>query len=234
VAALKDRLWLMVRDRRFHRWALVAAALGCGVVLGLWKSGLEMTDVMGWLKLGKDFLVEHPGWLFVALVILNGLPFPASVLFVMAGVVWGERPMVACGYGLTALVLNQAWTYALAAGPAHTLVGRVLSRCGWKIPVLKTENVTDTLLVMRLVPGIPLFVQNYVLGLLRVPYGRYAWMSLVCSGPPVIGFILAGAGIAGGEWKIALLGIAVLALALVAVRVFLRKKKLREEVPSER
>ena len=194
----------------------------CGL-LALWKSGLEVADAVGWMRQAKDFLVAHPGWLFVALVILNGLPFPASVLFVMAGVVWGERPVLACGYGLAALALNQAWTYALAAGPAHQLVGRVLARGGWKIPVLKTENVTDTLLVMRLVPGIPLFVQNYVLGLLRVPYRRYAWMSLVCNGPPVIGFILAGAGLAGGEWKVALLGIAVLVLAVVAVRVVRRR-----------
>ena len=213
----------IVMDRRFHRLAASGLLLGLGALLVLWKSGLKLADVVGWVQQGRTFLVAHPGWLFVALVILNGLPFPASVLFVMAGMVWGERPVLACGFGLAALALNHAWTYALAAGPAHMLMGRVLARCGWKIPVLKSENVTDTLLVMRLVPGIPLFVQNYVLGLLRVPYGRYAWMSLACNGPPALGFILAGAGIAGGEWKIALVGIAVLVLAVVLVRVARRK-----------
>jgi uncharacterized membrane protein YdjX (TVP38/TMEM64 family) len=203
----------------------VAVVLACGVALGLWKSGLDGEDAVVCLKQAKDFLVAYPLWLFVALVVLPGFPFPASVLFLMAGVVWGEQPVVACGYGLTALALNQAWTYALAAGPAHDGVAWVIRRFGWKMPVLKTENLTDTILVMRLVPGIPLFVQNYLLGLLRVPYGRYAWMSLVCNGPPVIGFILAGAGIAGGEWKTALMGIAVLVLAVVVVRILRRRGK---------
>lgn len=222
-AASMELVRKIVMDRRFHRLAALGLFLSVCGLLGLWKSGLRVADLMGWMEQGRNLLVANPVWLFVALVVLNGLPFPASLLFVMAGMVWGERPVVACGYGMAALALNQAWTYALAAGPAHQLVGRVLARCGWKIPVLKTENVTDTLLVMRLVPGIPLFVQNYVLGLLRVPYGRYAWMSLACNGPPVMGFILAGAGIAGGEWKTALLGIAVLVLAVVVVRVARRK-----------
>jgi uncharacterized membrane protein YdjX (TVP38/TMEM64 family) len=198
--------------------------LAFGGLLLLWRSGLGVADVMGWLKQGKEFLAVHPLWLFLALVILPGVPFPASVLFLMAGAVWGEQPLLACGYGLSALALNQAWTYALAAGPAHGAVARVLGRFGWKMPVLDRANMTDTLLVMRLVPGIPLFVQNYLLGLLRVPYGRYAWVSLLCSGPPAVGFILAGAGIADGRWKTALLGLAILVLVVVVVRVVRRKK----------
>ena len=207
-----------------HRLAWVAGFLACVAVLVIWRSGWDVDDVMGWMKEGKAFLKRHPLWFFVALVILPGGPFPASVLFLMAGVVWREQPLLACGYGLAALALNQAWTYALAAGPAHDVVARVLAGFGWKMPVLKTENVTDTLLVLRLVPGIPLFVQNYLLGLLRVPYGRYAWVSLLCNGPHVIGFVLAGVGIADGRWKVALLGIAILVLAVVVVRVVRRRK----------
>jgi uncharacterized membrane protein YdjX (TVP38/TMEM64 family) len=189
-----------------------------------------VADVVEGLKDGRVFLAKHPLWLLLAMVVLPGVPFPSSVLFLMAGAVWGDRPLVACGYGLAALVVNQAWTYALAAGPAHDVVGRLLRRFGWKMPVVKSENVTDTLLVLRLVPGIPLFVQNYLLGLLRVPYGRYAWMSLVCNGPPVVGFILAGAGIADGRWKVALLGIAILVLAVVVVRVWRRRGRKRLEI----
>jgi uncharacterized membrane protein YdjX (TVP38/TMEM64 family) len=196
------------------------------MLLVILRSGWDVADVMGWMRDGKVFLGKHPVWLFAALVVLPGVPFPSSVLFLMAGAVWGGQPLMACGYGLAGLFLNQAWTYALAAGPAHDLVAKVLGRFGWKMPVLKTENVTDTLLVLRLVPGIPLFVQNYLLGLLRVPYGRYAWISLVCNGPAVVGFILAGAGIADGRWRVALLGIAILVLAVVVVRVVRRKRKI--------
>lgn len=214
----------LLKDRRMHRLAVLMAALGAAGLLGLWKMGIGPGDVKRCFEVVMEEIRHRPLLLFVALVVLNGLPFPASALFMMTGMVWGGQPVVACGYGLAALFLNQAWTYALAAGPGHGLVARILERGGWKIPTLKRENVTDTILVMRLVPGIPLFVQNYVLGLLRVPYGRYAWMSLLCSGAPVTGFILAGAGIAGGEWKIALLGVAVLVLALVAVRIMRRRR----------
>jgi uncharacterized membrane protein YdjX (TVP38/TMEM64 family) len=207
--------------------------LGVGLLIVLWKCGLGVEDVMGWMKEGKEFLVERPVWLFVALVVLNGLPFPASVLFLMAGIAWGRNPFLACVYGMAALALNQAWTYALAAGPAHNLMARLMGRFGWKVPVLKTENVTDTILVIRLVPGIPLFVQNYVLGLLRVPYWRYAWMSLACNGLPIMGVILAGAGISDGKWKTALLGVAVLVLAVVVLRVVRRKKYKEADVCVE-
>jgi uncharacterized membrane protein YdjX (TVP38/TMEM64 family) len=226
---LKDKVWQMLKDRRFHRLAGVVFILMAGALLVLWRSGLRLTDVMGWMKEGKEFLAEHPLWLFVALVVLPGFPFPVSFLFIMAGLVWGENPLLACGYALAALAANHAWTYAIAAGPAHQLVGRVLTRCGWKIPVLKSESVMDTVLVLRLLPGMPLFVQNYVLGLLRVPYGRYAWMSLLCNGPYVVGFVLAGAGIADGRWKTALLGIAILVLAVVLVRIFRRRKRPERE-----
>jgi uncharacterized membrane protein YdjX (TVP38/TMEM64 family) len=209
--------------RQSYRWLWLTLILASAAMLVLWRPGWSEADVGNLLKAGREYLVSRPAWLFAALVVLNGLPFPSSLLFVLAGAVWGEQPITACGYGLAALALNHAWTYWLAAGPAHQGVGRAIRRFGWTIPMLKTQHVTDTILVIRLLPGIPLFVQNYLLGLLRVPYWRYAWMSLLCNGPYVVGFILAGAGIADGRWKTALAGIGVVMLALVAARLVRRK-----------
>jgi uncharacterized membrane protein YdjX (TVP38/TMEM64 family) len=174
----------------------------------------------------REFLVARPVWLFIVLVILPGFPVPASALFLVAGVAWGDEPWMACLYGWAALCLNQAWTYALASGPARPVVIRLVRRVGWEMPTLESESVADILWLVRLIPGIPLFLQNYLLGVLRVPYRKYFWVSLVCNGPPVAGVILTGAGIAGGEWTTALSGLVVMMLAVVAVRVWRRKRVL--------
>ncbi|MEO8614657.1 MAG: hypothetical protein ABI600_05905, partial [Luteolibacter sp.] len=100
----------------------------------------------------------------MALVILPGLPIPTSALLLTAGVVWRDQPMMACLLCLLALILNLTWTYWLAAGPARRLVEKMLAATGIQIPDLPRGDHLKLILVMKLTPGIPLFLQNYLLG----------------------------------------------------------------------
>ena len=66
-------------------------------------------------------------------------------------------------------------------------------------------------------------VQNYILGLSYVPFWPYLWVSLVAQAPVVIGIIIFGESFLTGNVGKALLGLAVLVIALVAVS-FLKKR----------
>ena len=92
-----------------------------------WKLGYDLADLKALWKSVNGYLVRHPSALFWAIVILPGLPVPMSALLFTAGVVWRDRPVMACALCLLAMALNFTWTYWLAAGPARRLIEKLLA-----------------------------------------------------------------------------------------------------------
>ena len=87
---------------------LVAMTVGSVVA---WKMGVDLASLKEMWKTTEAYLKQHPLALFLALVILPGLPIPTSALLLTAGVVWREQPIMACLLCLLALILNLTWTY---------------------------------------------------------------------------------------------------------------------------
>jgi len=199
-----------------------------------WKTGINLASLKEFWTVTQAYLTKNPWALFLALVILPGLPVPTSLLMLTAGVVWREQPVMACGLCMLALALNFTWTYWLAAGPARRLVEKLLTATSLKIPELPHGDHLKLILVLRLTPGIPLFLQNYLLGFLRAPFYLYLPVSLLCTGIICIGVILSGAGIADGNLKWAITGLSLIVLGGVfthLVRGWLeRRKKVKEGV----
>lgn len=215
----------IMSDRRFH------LLLGVGFVLGLcllalaWRMGVDLKMLKaGWLR-SEEFLRANPWWLFGALVILPGLPVPTSALLILAGTVWRDRPVLACAISLLAIALNMTWTYWLAARPARGLVERLLAKSTMRIPVLPKNNHLRAVLLLRLTPGVPLFVQNYLLGFFGVPFRLYLPVSMACSGLIACGVVLSGAGVAGGNFMPAITGVALIVVGMLALH-WLRQKML--------
>ena len=199
-----------------HRRVRIGLAGLCGLALvgGLlaWKAGVDLAGLKaGWEQVNA-YLVKNPWALFVALVVLPGLPVPTSLLLLTAGVVWRERPLMACLLCLLALALNFSWTYWLAAGPARRVVEKMLAATAIQIPELPRGDHLKLILVMRLTPGIPLFFQNYLLGFLRAPFRLYLPISLLCTGVIGCGVVLSGAGLADGKLKWAITGVSLIVL----------------------
>ena len=220
----------ILKDRRFHRLALIAAVVGAGLAILAWKMGfpqrspsyggqvgLEALKMM-WLDF-ETFMVGRPWVLFVAIVILPGLPLPISPVVVLTGVLYHEHPILACLGCLLALMMNQAWTYWLAAKPGRRLAHWMLERWRVRVPAVDPRNHMKWLLIVRLTPGSPLFLQNYLLGFIHIPYLRYAWVSLLCSGSIACGMVLTGAGIGDGRIGWVLSGLGVLVVVGVGVRI---------------
>jgi uncharacterized membrane protein YdjX (TVP38/TMEM64 family) len=111
------------------------------------------------------------------------------------------------------------WTYWLAAYPARGLMEKLLARSTLRIPKLPKNNHLRALLLLRLTPGIPLFVQNYLLGFFRVPFRLYLPVSMGCSGLIACGIVLSGAGVAGGNFMPAITGVGLIVVGMVVVQM---------------
>ncbi len=224
---------LASRNVRIGLLLLLVAAGVCGWLF--WKWGIDPAALeAAWTQL-NDYLVRHPGVLFLALVFLPGLPIPVSPLFFTAGVVWRDEPLMAVSLSILAISLNLTWTYWLAAGPARRLVEKLLASSSVKIPDLPRGDHFRLILVLKLTPGIPFFFQNYLLGFLRAPFVLYLLLSILCNGIVGTGVILSGVGVGGGNLKWGIWGISIIALGVVLTqvvrsRVTKKKKRVLEEL----
>lgn len=213
------------------RVRLVLAGLALLVAIAaavIWQSGVTLADVQELWKSTEAYLKENPWALFLALIFLPALPIPTSALLFTAGVVWRDRPVVACAVCLLAMALNLSWTYWLAAKPGRGLVEKLLVAGSFKIPDLPRGDHLKLILIVRLTPGVPFFVQNYVLGFMRPPFFLYLPISLVTSGVIGIGIVLGGVGLADGRLLPALTGVSLIIVGTIfthLIRGWLAKRK---------
>ncbi len=218
----------MIGSKRARRMLAGAGVVGALALAGAWVFGVEPSEVKEFWRSLELWLMDHPGCLLLALVLLPGFPVPSSALLVAAGVVWRERPLSACLGCVLAILLNMTWTYGLAAGPGRRWVAKLLANTTRRLPELPQADQARLILILRLTPGLPLFFQNYVLGFLRPPFGLYLALSLACNAPIVCGLVLSGAGLASGRLLPLLAGVAVVVLAVVltfAARRWLARRR---------
>lgn len=219
----------ILTDRRILLMAGIGGLMAILAGWIAWKMGVNAEVLKGWWGTVETFLKANPAWLFLAIVVLPGFPVPASALMILAGTVWKERPLMACAICLTGMALNMSWTYWVAAKPARGLVERFLARGTFRLPELPKGDQMQVILLMRLTPGIPLFFQNYLLGFLRVPFLPYLAVSLCCTGVIAIGVLLSSAGVADGNLKPVISGVALIALGVVVVRMLRKKVRVKTE-----
>lgn len=208
----------ILSDRRLHRLAGAMLVLGTGAALLAWRMGVNGTMLKAGWKQTEEFLMHRPMLLFAALVTLPGLPIPTSALLFLAGTVWHDNPVAACAICLLAMALNMTWTYWLAARPGRGVVEKLLAMTSIRIPELPQGNDLRLILIMRLTPGLPFFLQNYTLGLFRVPFRLFLPVSIGCSGLITCGVVLSGAGVAKGNLTPVVTGVALIGLGLVVVQ----------------
>lgn len=180
--------------------AAAAAVVAAVALAAAWQAGFDRVALAALWRDTEAFVRAHLWALFLALVVLPGLPFPVSALLLTAGAVLHDRPLAACLMCLLALALNMSWTYWLAAGPGHHAIARLVRRFGIEIPVLPRRDHLRLILILRLTPGLPLFFQNYALGLVRAPFRLYLPLSIVLTGLLASGIVLVGAGVSDGRF----------------------------------
>jgi uncharacterized membrane protein YdjX (TVP38/TMEM64 family) len=180
-----------------------------------------------WWHSGMTAVSAAPPFaLFLAIALLPLVGVPASPLLIAAGVRLGT----ARGYALAlaGLFVNFSLGYWLARRWLRAPLNRWLTRRGHRVPNLSAADETPFILLFRITPGMPLVVQNYLLGLAEVNFRRYLLLSLAVQSLYALAFVWLGQSLQqSAAWKLLLAGSALVALVLAValLRRWLARRK---------
>jgi len=197
--------------------ALVAALLA-GAAAGFWWLKIHDFDVRRSIDAGVVVLRDAgPLAFFSAMAVLPAVGCPLSIFTLTAGTAFAGRmglPLVLVWCGL-ALAINMALTYWLAAVGLRPWLEQLIARTKYKVPVLDEADHSELTLIVRF-SGPPFFVQNYLLGLARVRFFTFMWVSWAVVMPMCAGFVVFGDAILHGKGRVAFIGFsAIVAVSLI-------------------
>ncbi len=162
---------------------------------------------------------------FTAMTVLPAFGVPMLAFTIPAGEAFSPQlgmPGVIAA-ALVAIAVNLAIGYWVARYALRPAVVWLLHRFGYSVPKITPENALSMLLIVRLTPGPPYFLQACILGVAQAPFRLYMIVSWVAILPWAIGGIILGKGLFQGNFAAVLLGISVLVAAGAAVH-WVRKK----------
>lgn len=171
-----------------------------------------------------------PGVFFAAMALLPIAGVPMSPFALSAGPLFGEQlgtPAILL-LGIAAITFNLTVAYWLARRWLRPPLARLVERLGYRLPEVERGDATDLIVLLRVTPGPPFFVQNYLLGLAEVPFGRYLAISCAVQWSFNIAFMLFGDAVSQGRGKVAIMALGLLAALVVGthlVRKHLGRKK---------
>jgi uncharacterized membrane protein YdjX (TVP38/TMEM64 family) len=115
-----------------------------------------------------------------------------------------------------ALGVNVTCGYWIARSLGRGKLGRWLERRGRSLPTPHPGHETRWILLVRVTPGIPLFVQNYALGMAGVNFPRYLLLSFPVQIFYAVLFITLGNSLSGSHlWRAILAGLGLVAAGLL-------------------
>jgi uncharacterized membrane protein YdjX (TVP38/TMEM64 family) len=209
-----------VQRVRLVKLAIVAVILLVGIVLVL-----RGYDLKGALDQGLALVRgAGPTVFFLAMALLPALGAPQTIFTLSAGPLFGAQLGMVTVVLLTlgAILLNMALSYWLASRVLRPVLEALLKRLGYKIPQVQKGDETGLIVLLRVTPGIPFPVQNYLLGLARASFGRYLLISFALQAPINAAFVVFGDALLHGKGQMALYGISAIVVLLVGTRL-LRK-----------
>ena len=136
-----------------------------------------------------------PVWFFVAMAVLPSFGFPLLPFALTAGPVFGGTlgagGVIACA--LVAVACNVSLSYVIAVRALRPWTAGLLARWGYADVLEKRRDFGwRWVLFVRLAPGLPFFVQSYLLGLTRSQFAPYLVISTVVPGSYIAGTIWFG------------------------------------------
>ena len=180
----------MSRARRPSlRWAILVGVLllAAGVLLALhWDLRAQFQRTVGF------FRDAGPLPFFVAMALLPAAGFPLSMFTVAVALVFvptlGLGPVLVCT--VAAVAVNVTVSYWIAARALRPLAARLVRHFGYNLPEIQPHAAWPIILLVRIVPGPPFFVQSYLLGLARVPFRTYLTLSTAVPAAYLVGTIV--------------------------------------------
>ena len=190
-------------------------------------------DLKGAVEQGLA-LVRSAGPLvfFLSMALLPAIGAPQMAFTLTAGPLFAAQlgMGVVVLFALLAMFFNMVLSYWMASRVLRPVLESLLGRLGYKIPQVEKGDETGLIVLLRVTPGIPFPVQNYLLGLARASFGRYLLISFLLQGPLNAAFIIFGDALLHGQGKMAFYGISVIVVLLVGTHL-LRKHYSRKKTP---
>ncbi|MDB6168044.1 MAG: associated Golgi protein [Verrucomicrobia bacterium] len=214
--------------------AKLAVILALLAVIGWWA--VRQMDLSGVVDRSVAFFREAGPWpFFGAMALLPLLGFPISPFTLAAGPVFApvlglERVIL---FALLAVVANVALSYWIAARALRPLVMRIVKSFGHTLPEIQPNATWPVILLIRIVPGPPFFLQNYLLGLARVPFGIYMLVSTVVPAAYLAAVIVFGDAFMRGDRR-AMIGAGLIFLVAGAILHLTRRFLARKKKGTER
>ncbi len=212
--------------------AAVAGVLVLAAGVLIWRG----VDIKGLIVQGVTLIAGAGPWVFFgAMAVLPAFGAPQLAFALPAGPafipLWG-RGGVLVAYGV-AIALNLALSYWLARFALRPLVARLMARLGYRLPPVPRDEQVELTVLVRVTPGTPFCFQNYLLGLGEVSFPTYMAISWPVAMAYGVGFVLAGDALMRGEARMAIFGVSVLVVAVIAVHL-LRKHYGKRRAQSVR
>ena len=159
----------------------------------------------------------HPAFLSLAIIFLPLFGVPVSPFFVLAGIAYGLKlGLLASAIGLT---LNIILAYWIAARFLRTTIQKIVHRSGRALPEFPPCEYVRGTLLLRLTPGFPLSLQNYILGLARVPFKTYLLISLPAQYFFMIGYLVSGGALFEGKLGLIIVGVSLIIASLLLTKI---------------
>ncbi len=189
--------------RHRHRLALALIGLMALATLAGWYAPDHPVAAV---QRGMEFAFEKlrgvplPVFILVAAVLpLIGVPVVPFYLMAGAAYVPVFGLPVTLGAGVLSLLLNLFASHAIALR-MRPFVERMVGRFGIPMPTVGKLTPWKLVLLVRITPGAPLIVQNYLLALAGIPLGLYVIVSLPVETVICGGYMAAGKSFATGHW----------------------------------
>ena len=164
------------------------------------------------------FETLHPAFFVIGLALLPLGPVPVSALWILAGMRFG--PPAALLISAFCLFINLTLAYILSNKIFESQIGRFMDRWNKVIPHVAKEDQFNFSLLIRILPGNPLFVQNYLLGLVGIPFSLYIGFGLLIQMLYAAGFIYFGNFLFEGSFGGILFGVLILFALILASKIF--------------
>lgn len=163
----------------------------------------------------ESFAAMGPWVFFSLMAVLPLFWMPLSPFLVLAPAFGIETAILGSA---SALTFNVVISWFVSGKWFRPIFERVVNRFGYSVPEVPARRMLGFAFLLRITPGLPFPLQNYLLGLARMPLGQYLAVSLPIVWVISSSLILLGESIMSGNARLALIGIFVAVVLAVAFR----------------
>lgn len=159
---------------------------------------------------------------FLAMALLPALGVPITPFFIVAGATFGT--FVGLTVSAIALSANLLLCYWIARSGLRPWLTRLLARTRYGIPDFEEgKGALRFTLLVKLAPGVPIFIKHYLLGLAGVPFWIYFAVSGAITGLYAGAFVVLGDSLLEHDLGTSAMALAVLLVIALAIYLWRRR-----------